>query len=42
MAPGDVRDCFPKMADFRALLSEFDPQGKFMNDYLVNYMSPSA
>ena len=42
MAPADVRGRFPKMADFQALLSEFDPQGKFMNDYLVNYMSPSA
>ena len=38
MQPAAVRTCFPKMADFKTLLAEFDPQGKFLNDYLAKYI----
>ena len=38
MPPDQVRACYPKMADFQALLVENDPQGKFLNDYLIRYV----
>lgn len=39
MSPAEVQGCYEKTADFKALLSEFDPQGKFRNNYLARYMS---
>ncbi|MEM7113949.1 MAG: FAD-binding protein [Chloroflexota bacterium] len=39
MPPAEVQACYEKTADFKALLAEFDPQGKFRNDYLTRYMS---
>lgn len=38
MAPADVRACYPRMPDFQTLLAEFDPRGKFLNDYLAKYI----
>jgi alditol oxidase len=29
---------YPKMQDFRKLVNEYDPGGKFVNDYLKNYV----
>ena len=38
MSPDYIRGCYEKMADFQALLAEFDPQGKFSNAYLKRYI----
>ncbi|HZD49835.1 MAG TPA: D-arabinono-1,4-lactone oxidase [Silvibacterium sp.] len=32
--PARLRHLYPKMADFQALLTEYDPKGKFRNDFL--------
>jgi xylitol oxidase len=34
MPPQRVQACYPKLDDFRALLKEFDPAGKFRNAFL--------
>ena len=39
MAPADVMAGYERMGDFQALLAEYDPQGKFRNDYLARYAS---
>lgn len=38
LSPGDVQAAFSRMGDFRALLAQFDPDGKFRNDYLERYI----
>lgn len=39
MPPTDVQACYPQMANFQTLLGEFDPKGKFLNDYLAKYIT---
>lgn len=36
--PAVVASRYPRLADFRALLAEFDPAGKFRNPYLERYI----
>jgi xylitol oxidase len=38
MPPARVQALYPKLADFRRLLSSFDPQGKFRNAFLDTYI----
>ena len=33
-----VQSLYPKLADFRALLAQYDPTGKFRNDFLARYI----
>ncbi|QNE23216.1 FAD-binding protein [Kribbella qitaiheensis] len=35
---GVLRDCYPKVPDFTALTTKYDPDGKFRNDYLETYL----
>ena len=37
-SPVTVRDGYPRMDDFRALVRDFDPAGKFRNDLLDRYI----
>ena len=34
MAPSRLQSLYPKMADFKSLMAEYDPQGKFRNEFL--------
>ncbi len=34
-----VRKCYPKIQKFESLVAEFDPEGKFKNDYLNQFLS---
>jgi alditol oxidase len=34
MAPADLQDRYEKLPDFKRLLKDYDPQGKFRNDFL--------
>jgi xylitol oxidase len=38
MSPGRLREVYPKLAEFRALVREFDPAGKFGNAFLDEYI----
>lgn len=38
MAPADIARRFPRLTDFRALVREFDPDGKFRNPFLDEYV----
>ena len=38
MAPVAVQGCYERLADFRALLAEFDPEGKFRNPFVAQYI----
>lgn len=38
MAPARVQGLYPRLADFRALLRTFDPQGKFCNAFIETYI----
>ncbi len=38
MEASRVQSLYPRLADFRALASEFDPEGKFRNRYLDTYI----
>ena len=38
MLPSRVQLLYPKLADFRQLVMEFDPEGKFRNPYLERYI----
>jgi xylitol oxidase len=33
-----LRECYPRTGDFIRLMSEYDPAGKFRNDYLDTYL----
>ena len=33
-----VQALYPKLADFRALLTQYDPTGKFRNEFLDTYI----
>jgi alditol oxidase len=35
---GVLRDCYPKVPDFTALTTKYDPAGKFRNAYLETYL----
>jgi xylitol oxidase len=35
---GVLRDCYPKVPDFTALTTKYDPAGKFRNEYLEKYL----
>jgi alditol oxidase len=39
--PDDVRRHYPRLDDFRALLAEHDPTGKFRNELVDTYVSRS-
>lgn len=34
MAPSRIQGLYPKMAEFKALLAQYDPSGKFRNEFL--------
>lgn len=36
MPPKRLQSLYPKLNNFKALLAEYDPEGKFRNDYLAN------
>ncbi len=38
MAPSLVQSRYPRLPDFRELLSTYDPQGKFRNGYVERYV----
>ena len=38
MSPAQVQSLYPRMADFKALLQQYDPTGKFRNPYLDKYI----
>ena len=38
LKPAQIAPQYPRIGDFRELLHEFDPQGKFRNDYLNRYV----
>lgn len=38
MSPGRLRELYPKLPEFRALVREFDPEGKFGNAFLDEYV----
>lgn len=38
MSGEQVQSLYPRMADFRSLLREFDPQGKFRNAFVDRYL----
>jgi xylitol oxidase len=40
MPPQTVRERYPRAADFRRLMRDHDPAGKFRNDFLDSYLSP--
>jgi xylitol oxidase len=37
MSAGQIAACYERLGDFRALAKEFDPNGKFRNDFLRKY-----
>jgi len=38
MQPARLQSLYPKLPDFRGLLQEYDPQGKFRNEFLDTYI----
>jgi xylitol oxidase len=40
--PETLRGLYPRWADFQALLSRYDPAGKFRNPFMDRYFPPSA
>ncbi|PYC88379.1 FAD-binding protein [Streptomyces tateyamensis] len=42
MAPETVRERYPRWADFGTLLGDFDPAGKFRNEFLARYFPAGA
>jgi xylitol oxidase len=38
LSPGYIGSQYEKLQDFKALLKRFDPEGKFRNDYVNNYV----
>jgi xylitol oxidase len=38
MEPSRVQALYPHMREFRELAREFDPQGRFRNDFLDRYI----
>lgn len=38
MPPSRIQSLYPKLHDFRKLADEFDPEGKFRNEYLEKYI----
>jgi xylitol oxidase len=34
MAPSRIQGLYPRMAEFKALLAQYDPSGKFRNEFL--------
>jgi xylitol oxidase len=38
---GVLRDCYPKVPDFTALTTKYDPAGKFRNEYLDTFLPRS-
>ncbi len=38
MPAAQVQACYPRLADFRALLRQYDPQGKFRNPFVDTYI----
>jgi xylitol oxidase len=38
LAPERVRALYPRLPDFQRLLADYDPQGKFRNDFLDQYI----
>jgi xylitol oxidase len=36
--PAQIAALYPRLADFRALAKEFDPQGKFYNAFLHDHV----
>jgi xylitol oxidase len=38
LSPAQVQASYPRLADFRALLRHYDPQGKFRNAFLEKYV----
>ncbi|MEZ4867824.1 MAG: FAD-binding protein [Caldilineaceae bacterium] len=38
LRPAQVQARYPRLADFRALAQEYDPQGKFRNAYIERYI----
>jgi alditol oxidase len=39
-SPGMLRGRYPRLNDFRRLMHEYDPSGKFRNDFLDGYLAP--
>ncbi|MBO0776226.1 MAG: FAD-binding protein [Actinobacteria bacterium] len=42
VAPAGVSGQYPRWEDFAALLAEFDPAGKFRNDYIDRFFPPGT
>ena len=42
MHPARLRSLYQRMTDFQSLLGEYDPQGKFRNDFLDSYIFGTA
>lgn len=40
--PETVRGLYPRLPDFVALLGDYDPTGKFRNEFLDRYLPPTA
>ena len=40
ISPERLSTVYPRMTDFRSLIAEFDPQGKFRNEFLRQYIGP--
>ncbi|MCX6047904.1 MAG: FAD-binding protein, partial [Chloroflexi bacterium] len=38
MSPAQVHPQYERLADFRALMRHYDPQGKFCNEFLARYI----
>ena len=38
MSPARIQSLYPTLPDFRRLLTEYDPQGKFRNEFLETYI----
>ena len=38
MTPDRLQSLYPRLADFKELLAEYDPEGKFRNDYLQRHL----
>jgi alditol oxidase len=38
MDPGRIQSLYPRMAEFKTLLAQYDPQGKFRNDFLEMHL----
>lgn len=38
LSPAYVQACYPRLDDFRRLLDEFDPAGKFRNEYVTRLL----